>query len=338
MSAFGIDIGSESIKTAQVVKEKVGFRLSAVGMIKNPISDISLANDSDLSLLAEAIKKLKNEAKISGANVIASIPERLIFSHILEIAKMKDSELDQALIFESENLIPRPLSEVNLDWQIIKNAETEKAGKMTIYLVAAPKVLVEKYIKVFKMADLVPVGLETETLSVVRFFNLAYSKSNLMIVNFGLKTMDLIVLREGSLLTVRSFPTSGEAISRSLSSSLGIDLSVAEEYKKTYGLTNNVEGKVSSVIEPILSTVLNEVKKAVKFYEERFSDSLKLVVLAGGSSLIPGLVEYFVKALNLEVQIADPLSMFQSGQISPEFRRSSPFFTVSLGLALKGAK
>lgn len=338
MSAFGIDIGSESIKTAQVVKEKVGFRLSAMGMIKNPLSDISQANDNDLKLLAEAIKKLKNEARIKSANVVASIPERFIFSHILEVAKMKDSELDQALIFESENLIPKPLSEVNLDWQVVENADTQKGGKMMIYLVAAPKTLTEKYIKVFKMADLVLIGLETETLSIIRCLSLAYNRSNFMVVNFGSKAMDLIVLREGSLLTVRSFPTSGEAVSRAISSSLNLDLSVAEEYKKTYGLTNNVEGKVSSIIEPILSSVLNEIKKAVKFYEERFNDSLKLMVLTGGSSLLPGLVEFFAKAINLEIQVADPLSLFQSGQISPELRRSSPFFTVSLGLALKGDK
>lgn len=337
MIAFGLDIGSESIKVSQLTKEKNNFRLQAVGMVKNPFSDLNEANDNDLGLIAQTIKKLKSESGIKTVNVIASLPERYVFSHLLELIKMPQADLEQAIIFESENIIPKPSSEVNLDWQIIENKELEKTGKVPVYLVAAPKLLVEKYVKVFRMADLLPIQLETEVLAISRCLKIQYGQANILVVNFGSKSMDLMILKEGNLVLVRSFPTSGEAISRVISSSLSLDLPVAEEYKKTYGLSNQVEGKISSIIEPIITNVLNELKKATRFYEERYSDNLKLLILTGGSSLMPGLAEFLAKSINIEVQVADPFSfLLTDSRLDQSFRINSPLFTVALGLAMKG--
>lgn len=336
MKAFGLDIGSETIKIAKLEKGRSSFNLTAIGMIKNPITDILSASEQDLITLAEAVKKIKSEVKITDRNVIASLPERFVFSQIIEVANMKDNELDQALIYESENLIPKPLSEVNLDWQVIPSPETEKIGKKKIYLVAAPKDIVSKYLKIFALVNLSPIALETETISIVRCINVGFKNTDLILLNFGARSMDIILVKQGTLLVFRSFPTSGETISRLISSSLNIDENVSEEYKKNYGLTDSVEGKIFSIISPVMENTINEIKKVMRYYEEINKNSIKLMIITGGSSMMPGLVEYFAKSLNLEVQIADPLSLFSSSQINPQFKRFSSLFTVSLGLALKG--
>lgn len=157
-----------------------------------------------------------------------------------------------------------------------------------------------------------------------------------MVANLGLKSLDLVLIHNGSLLSTRSLPTGGEALTRALSTTLSMELSAAEEYKKTYGLSDQLEGKVASALEPILKVLGNEIKKVAHFYEEKTKDSLKLLVLSGGSVLLPGITEHFAQMLNLEVQIANPLVVVKGDEKTKEtFRNIAPLFVTSMGLAMK---
>lgn len=334
MNHFGLDIGADSIKIIQVAKDGNNFNLVTAGIIKTPVASLAFDTEKDMIAVAEAIKKLKSEIRASGNQVVVSIPERQAFAQIIEVPKMNEDELAQAIPWEAENIVPQPLTEVNLDWEIIQ--ESTDTGKMKVILVAAPKALVEKYLKVMKLAELEPIALETDLLAIVRCLRPMFSQGNLLVTNLGLKSLDIAVIHQGNLFLTRSLPTAGEAITRALSASLNLDLATAEEYKKTYGLSQEAESKVASAIEPILAVISNEIKKAIQFYLEKTQQPLRIMVLSGGSSLLPGLTEYFTKNLNIEVQIADPLSLIKADQRSLELLRpSSPFLTIALGLAMK---
>jgi len=329
-------MGADTIKIAQVDKEKDSFKLVSAGMAKTPLNGLSSDSDKDLVAVAETIKKLKKEAKIESQEVALSLHEMNVFTQVFDFPKMSEEELNQAIPWEAENMIPKPLSEVNLDWEIIPGVESP-GGKVKILLVASPTELVKKYLRIIRLADLVPVSLETEFLAIARCLKPISERGNFLAVNIGFSSTDIAVVRNNYLYTTRSLPSAGESISRSISAGLGLDLAVAEEYKKTYGLSPQLEGKVAGAIEPILAVILNEIKKAIRFYEEKEQESLKLVVLSGGTCLLPGFSEYLAKALGIEVQIADPLSLMGAEeQTRLALRSSSPIFTVAFGLAMRG--
>ena len=134
----------------------------------------------------------------------------------------------------------------------------------------------------------------------------------------------------------RSLSSSGEALTRAVSIGLNLDVNVAEEYKKTYGLKEDLEGKISSTLQPILGILSNEINKAIHFYEEKEGEQLKLIVLTGGSSLLPGLAEFLTKNLGVEVQTANPFSYLE---VDPAYlealAKNGSLYTVSLGLAMR---
>lgn len=333
---FGLDIGSESIKIAQVEGEKNSFRLVTAGIVKTPVPSLALESDKDLVAVAEAIKKLKNEIKVASSQVVTALPERHIFTQMIEMPRMNPDELAQAIPWEAENIVPQPLTEINLDWEIVEDGESAKGNRMKVLLVAAPKALIDKYLKVLKLAELEPLALETELLATVRCLNPIFNQGNLIIANLGLKSLDIAVIYRGSLFLTRSLPTAGEAITRALGTALNLDLATAEEYKKTYGLSQQAESKVASAIGPILAVIRDEIKKAIHFYTEKKQDPLRLLILSGGSSLLPGLTEYFAQSLNLEVQVADPLALIKVDEKSRQLlKSSSPLLTIALGLAMK---
>ena len=333
---FGLDIGSDSIKIVELSGSKNNFQLQTMGLIKTPGLGIDSDSERDLITVAETIRKLKKEIRVSSNNVVASISDRHSFSHLLEMPKMSLDELNQAIPWEAENIIPQPLAEVNLDWEIIEDSDLAGQNKIKVLLVAASKVLVNKYLRVLKMAELEPVALESEFLSTIRFFKSIANNSDLLVANLGLKSLDLVLIHKGNLLLSRSLPTDGEALTRSLSTTLSMELSAAEEYKKAYGLSSQLEGKVALAMDPILKIIGNEIKKAVHYYEEKSKSPLKLMVLSGGSALLPGIAEHFTRMLNLEVQIANSLAVVKADEkIKETFRNFSPLFVVSMGLAMK---
>lgn len=333
---FGLDIGSDSIKVVQLERDKNTFRLVTAGMVKTPVEDLSFELDRDIEAVAESIKRLKNETKIKTREVVIALPEKDVFTQIIEIPKMKEDELEQAIPWEAENLIPHPLSEVSLDWEVIEDEESLKGDKIKVFLVAAPTTIISKYLKIISLAELQPKSLETELLAIIRCLKPLFSQGNFIACHIGTESLDLAVICQGNPFLTRRLPTAGKAITRAISSTLGLDPGTAEEYKKTYGLSSELEGKVSLAIKPILAVVTDEIKKAIRFYEEKKTEPLKSMVLSGGTSLLPGLVEYLAKSLGIEVQIADPFSLISVTQPNLQSLKAiSPLFTVACGLAMK---
>lgn len=333
---FGLDIGSEHIKIVQVAQEKDAFRLVTAGMIKAPSPGMSADADKDLLAVAETIKKLKNEIRVTTNEVVLSLPERSVFTSIIEVPTMTDEELKQAIPWEAENLIPQPMAEVNLDWEVIPDGAEAKSNRIRVLLAAAPTVLINKYLKVLKLAELEPKGLETELLAVVRCLKPLFGQGSLVLVNLGAKSSDIALIHRGNLYLTRQLPTAGEAVTRALTTTLNMDFATAEEYKKTYGLSGQFENKLVAAIEPILGVVANEVKKAAQFFLEKEQTPLKVMILTGGTAMLPGITEYFTRFLDLEVQVADPFSFIRLDEKSKQFlKKYSSVFTVALGLAMK---
>ncbi len=333
---FGLDLGLDNIKIVQAVKEKETFRLVTAGMIKTPVNAFSSDSEKDLVAVAEAIKKLKNEIKVATREVVTALPERSVFSQMIEVPKMSEEELAQAIPWEAENLIPQPIAEVSLDWEVIEDEAASKLNKTRVLLVATPTALVNKYLQILKLAELEPVALETEVIALVRALKPAFGQGNLILVDLGSKSTNIAVISRGNIFLTRQIPTAGEAITRALSVGLSLDFATAEEYKKAYGCSSQGENRVAAAIEPILAVIGNEVKTAIHFYAEKDRTPLSLLVLSGGTALLPGMAEYFARSLEMEVQIADPFSVFKMEAGSQAaLKKIAPIFTVALGLSLK---
>lgn len=79
-----------------------------------------------------------------------------------------------------------------------------------------------------------------------------------------------------------------------------------------------------------------EIKKAVRFFEEKTKEQVPLLILSGGSALMMGMAEYFVKELGVEVQVANPFSaIFTPDPMLQTLKKDAPLFTVAIGLAMR---
>lgn len=337
MEFFGLDIGSRNIKAVQLKKTAADqYQLVALGSIPSTVKGLSSEAESDLTALAEIIKKLCQEAKITTKNVTVAIPEDQVFSRVVTFPKLSEEELTSALKWEAEQWVPIPLDEVSLAHQILGEVRQDGQEKLEVLLVAAPNRIIEKILTVLKTAGLTSMSMETEILSMARSLVVTTAEPTLL-VDLGAKATDLAIVEAGQVIFSRSIPTAGEAITRAIASGLGLEMAQAEEYKKAYGVDpQKLQGKVSEAIEPVLDVVVKEMEQAMQFYQQGKGKTAKRVVLTGGTAILPAAVNKIAKKLMLEVQIGDPFSRVNQDALVAKIPQDErPFYAVAVGLAMK---
>jgi type IV pilus assembly protein PilM len=335
--SIGLDIGSKTIKLVELEKVGEALALKSAGVVgyKGMVID-KMVEDKDFAELAGVLKKLFSDTKVSSKDVSVALPEAQVFTRAISFPLLTDQEVASAVKWEAEQYIPIPVAEAIIQHQIIERRETGNPPGVSVLLVASPRVLVEKYIKLLTMAGLNAVVVETELMALTRA--LAPANQTAILIDFGAFSSDLAIVKNGQLTLSRSIPTAGDAFTRAIAQNLGVSLAQAEEYKKTYGFaTNKLEGKVGGALDPIFGVVTSEIKKAISFYQsEQKGESPTSIVLSGGTSGMPDATGYLTKSLGIEVVIGNP---FLKVQVDPQTAKSlssyAPLYAISVGLALR---
>ena len=338
---LGLDIGFSTIKAVVISHRENPPKLISFGSIPSPQPGIVSDSDLDLEAVGASVKNLITEMNPPTKDVVTALPESHIFTRVVyDLPYLTDDELVQAIKYAAEEFVPMPINEVNLNYQIIYRSPTKGPKSRTVvFVVASPKQIVEKYLKVLTAAGIRPVAIETEVIAAARALvalNL-YSPTTL-IVQMGAIATDFSVVSEGLILLTRSIATGSVALTRAIAQSFNFELVQAEEYKKTYGLLEDqLEGKLFAVLKPIIDVMIAESRKVISAHElQNPQRPVKRVVLTGGGSALPGLVIYFANSLGLEVQEADPWGAVSKDEdMKKKLANQSPIYSVAIGLALR---
>lgn len=333
---FGLDIGNNSIKAVQLEKRGEGFALVAAGIAGSTGNGI-MGTDNDLKLIGEAVKKLVSETKIPSKEVNISIPEAQAFTRLIKLPYLSDEEVASAISWQAEPYIPIPIEEASISHVILERHEprAQEAGGVDVLLVASPKSLIQRYLKVAEVAGLNVVSIETELIAMAR--SLCPSAATSVIIDLGALTTDIAVVKNKQVIVSRSITTAGDTLTRAISTALSVNPEQAESYKKTYGLDAvQLEGKLKETIAPVFNVIIEEVKKSIQYYktEIKRDDPVTLAIVAGGGSGLPGIIPYLSENLGIEVGVGDPFANISKDPVLAQTLASyGPLYSVAVGLA-----
>lgn len=334
---IGLDIGSKTIKIVELGKEGMNFALNASGIVGySGVTVDKMVDEKEMASLGQIIKKLHNEAGVSSKDVVISIPEPLVFTRTIKFPLLTDAEIASAVKWESEQYIPIPINEAIIQHTVLARNEKSSPPEVLVLLVAAPRAIVEKYVKVVQFAGLNAVAVETELLALTRC--LAPVDKTVILVDLGAASSNIAISKQGLLSFSRSVSIAGEAFTRAVAQGLGVTGAQAEEYKKTYGLTaTQLEGKVKGVLDPVLRLIVDEIKKAVSYYlGEEKGETPSALIVTGGTSAVPEIISTLTKLTGIEVLVGNPFSKIK---IDPETAQKlapyAPLYSVAVGLAMR---
>ena len=337
MEFFGLDIGSHKIKIVKLSKSNNQFRLMALGNAPSTQRGVLSEAESDLTALANVIRKLHQETKINTKNVVSALPQDQVFTQVITLPKLSRDELTSALKWEAEQYVPIPLTEVTLTHQII--GETKENGKerIEVLLAAAPNRLIDRMITILKTAGFNPLSLELEIMSIARSLVVASGSEITMVIDLGARATDIAVIENGQIIFVRSIPTAGEAFTRAVASGLNLDINQAESYKKAYGAdSEKLEGKMIETLLPVIEIMTTEIEKIIQFHQLEKNKKISRVVLTGGTASLPEIASFLAKKINLEIQIGDPFLSITKDELTKKIPpQELPLYAIASGLAMK---
>ncbi len=338
---FGFDIGHNTVKVMQIDASSKKRTVTGYGFIEFDNKTVRNGIIVDHDKMAKQVYALVTKhlvGSLGARRVAASLPVANTFNRILTLPEMNKNDMHQAVLLEAEQYIPMPVDDLYIDYEV---AHTYKNKGSEILLVAAPKILVDSYIKLFDMLGLELALLETSINAVSRA--VAHADSTgvpTLIIDFGSVSSDLSVFDE----TVRVTGTAeggGDTITDLIAKKMKVTERQAYTIKTRYGLNaGKKQDQIYEALDPLLKKLLSEIKKMTRFYEDRSTTKRKIeqIIILGGGANLPGLSAYLTDKIRLPARLVDPWQNLSFGNLQPPHKLETTLYTTAAGLAMASPK
>jgi type IV pilus assembly protein PilM len=337
----GLDIGSRSIKAAELTETKQGLSLKRFGIMDIAHGAIEEGTINDPETVAESIKQLFKSYNIKESNVAVSIGGYSVIVKKISVQTMDEEKLQETIHFEAEQYIPFDISDVNLDFQILGESESNP-GQMNVFLVAAKKEMVNDYINLVNLAGLNPCIVDIEAFALQNTFEANYDmqSENTALIDIGASKTSLNILKGNSSLFMRDVSLGCGQINQKIMSLIECSFEEAEQLKygddKPDRLTSeDLKGIVSSVV----TDWCTEIRRALDFFYSTYpEDQIKRIILSGGGANIGEFRELLATEASAEVESINP---FKNFEIDPKnfddafIKQITPQAAISMGLAMR---
>ena len=356
-SILGVDFGLSSLKIVQLRKEKERAILETYGELSTGhYADIDVGRAAILSeeKKTEILKDLLRESGAKAKTAVSSVSLKNSFVTTIELPKMSDRDLAQAIPYEARRYIPVPVSEVEMDWWVLPEGysgeekeskelkESDKESKkeaIKALLVVIHKDVLARQRLLLENTDLKSIAFEVEIFSIVRS-SLGRELTPILLIDLGVSSTKMAIVDYGIVRAAHSLDKGGQDISDVLSHSLNIDFSRAEKIKRETGLSDQPEHReIKEVISPILDYIFSEAASFFADYRVRHGRSVSRVALTGGGALLKGIIGFSINKFGLEVSLADSFAKLEyPAFLEPALKEIGPTFATAVGLALRGLK
>ncbi|MBI2412208.1 MAG: type IV pilus assembly protein PilM [Deltaproteobacteria bacterium] len=337
--AVAFDIGSNSIKLVQMNQTKKGWELTKLGIAELPPEAIVDGSIIDSMTVTNTLKDLIKEHGVKVKDAVSSLTGHSVIIKKVSFPAMTEEELADSIQWEAEQYIPFPITDVNIDFQIL-GADTEGRGQMDVMLVAVKKDVINDYTNVIKEAGLNPVVIDVDSFALENMMEINYPVSpgeNIAMVNIGASITSISVILGGLTIFTRSIPMGGNQFTEEIQRQLNVSFKDAEEMKT--GKKPEGEAQVSSAVESIAGNLTFEVKRSLDFFLGGSQGSyVNKIYLSGGGSRAAGLKELMQEKTAIPVEVVNPFKNVEADSRhfdKEKLKDSAPFFGVAVGLATR---
>lgn len=334
-SFFGLDIGTTAVRLVEL--HGSGSVKTLVKYAFVPVESKLVLSDSkaDQQKLAQVIKDLLDQAKMTTRNVAVGIPSQRVFTAVVDFDRLPPAELTKAIRYQADSLIPTPLDKSKIDWAVIGDSPKDKT-KVEVLLSSVENDFVEQRLDLLESIGLEVIAFEPDNLALTRALIAQDGLGPQMVLDIGSKTTDLAITMNGAPRLTRSIPTGAEAIIRAAAQNLNIEDKQARQFVFKFGLgKDKLEGRIYDAIISTIELLTTEIDKSIKFFQSRYGETrLTRIIVTGGASALPEFPLYLANKFGIEVEIGNAWrNVSFAPQRQNELLTVSNHFGVAAGLA-----
>ena len=336
----GLDIGSRSIKAAEIAETKQGLSLKRFGIMDIAHGAIEEGTINEPETVAESIKQLFKSYSIKESNVAVSIGGYSVIVKKISVQTMDEEKLQETIHFEAEQYIPFDISDVNLDFQILGESESNP-GQMNVFLVAAKKEMVDDYINLVNLAGLNPCIVDVEAFALQNAIEANYDmqSENTALIDIGASKTSLNILKGNSSLFMRDVSLGCGQINQKIMSLIECSFEEAEQLKYGDKPDRLTQEDLKGIISSVVTDWCTEIRRALDFFYSTYpEDQIKRIILSGGGANIDEFRELLATEASAEVETINP---FKNLKIDKKhfddafIKQIAPQAAISMGLAMR---
>lgn len=340
---LGLDISSSSVKLVELSRDKAGNlvldRCAIEPLERGWITD---GNVEKFDEVAEAVRRLVKKSGTRTKNVAMALPaSAVITKKIILPGGMTEQELEIQVEAEANQYIPFSLDEVSLDFCVV-GPSASSAGDVEVLIAASRKEKVNDRQGLAEAAGLKPVVIDVESyasrLATARLIeNLPNKGLDTMVALFevGALTTSMQVIKNDEVLYERDQAFGGAQLTQLIVRQYGFSPEEAESKKRSGELPDDYD---ANVLKPFVDSMAQEIGRALQFFfTSTPHNKVDYVMLAGGSSALPGLTEAVTQQTSFACLVANPFEgMTLGGDVrEKKMKREAASYLTSCGLALR---
>lgn len=283
--------------------------------------------------LAETAAGLLDTLGLRRARVAAALAGHAVIVKRLTLPPMSARELADTMPVEAEQYIPFPLSEVELDYEVLASAPALPAAALDVLLVAARRDRVAERLAAMTATGRAPVVLDVEAFALANAYEANYpdrTEPLVVLVHIGRRGTIVCLLEYGQVAFTRDLNLGGGAYLEALERDLGL---VGVDAERTLRQSRITDEATLGVVRDLHHQLMLEIRKTLDFHRASSTiEQVDRVVLSGGACQIDGLHGLLSTELETEVEVFDP---FRQITRPAGAEVDGPAYAVAVGLALR---
>jgi type IV pilus assembly protein PilM len=338
----GIDIGSHSVKAILLSQGTNGYKLEAMAIEPMPRGAVIDREIQDIEAVGNVIAKIRKQITSSIKNAAAAVSGQTVITKVIYMdASLSEDELDSQIEIEADSLIPYPLDEVSLDFEVLSENESDPS-KVNVLLSAARTESIEARVAALEAGGFTARVIDVESYTLSRVNELLVdmlpddaSEKLIAMVDIGATMTLFSASQAGKEIYTKDQLFGSEQYTRSIVSYYNVSFEEAEMAKINGDLPPNY---TFEVLAPFHTVLVQQIRRAIQmFLTSSGKEQIDYLILSGGTALVEGVEQLLADELGIHTVIANPFTNMDIAESIDEDRLAqvAPQFIVATGLALR---
>jgi type IV pilus assembly protein PilM len=337
----GLDIGTSAVRASELEFGGGRPKLVAFGQVGLPPGAIVDGEVKDIPAVADAIRRLWHNGRFVSNSVVVGIAGLRVITRELDLPWVPDNEVESAVRFQSEEVIPFPVDKTLLSTQVLADQKADD-GTVTrrVLVAAAHRELVDGVVAAAEQADLNVQGVDLVSSALVRALADSDQPSNEpeAIVSVGAGLTVVVVHQEGRPQFVRTIGTGGSEATAAIAAALDLPVGDAEAIKLRLGEGSPQVQSAEQAVQPVIHALVAEIRSSIQYFAS-LPDRAPIVrvLVTGGGSLLRGFIPQLQAQVRIPVKAVSPLARLDVSalDLSPDQAAAiDPVLAAPIGLAL----
>ena len=359
--AIGIDLGTHSLKIAQVAFHDATLELAAVAAL--PVAPDAQVNlQQRLRFFQDTIGGLLSQGDFRGRRAVLSLPSSCMYVHRVRLPQLDEQATSRALLWETRGQIPVDVTQAVIRHVVAGAVHKDNEILNEIIVMAARRDFVEQLLAAAGKARLEVVGVVAEPLAMIGGLEVASDNDQTartrIFIDVGAAGTRVYIARGSRLLFARALPIKADDLSPqtaaeprgavparqktepALVCSGAVPGSSAADACDTAVLECEPQSPLPAAPAPATAAMRrlrSELNMCRHYHEATFPQyAIEELILAGGGCGNESLRTHLSVFMGLPSRQARPAVPLGSGIAGPSMRH--PVWSVAVGLSLSSTR